>query len=68
MQVTVGADKRLYQVWAISVFESAAPNQQWQRTGRRVASPLPFGGVPLHHSLNFIRVARSAARGVRGMK
>ncbi len=30
-----------------------------------VASPLPFGGVPLPHLLNLNRVARSAARGVR---
>ena len=29
-----------------------------------VASPVPFGGVPLHHLLNLNSVARSAARGV----
>jgi len=29
-----------------------------------VASPLPFGGVPLLHSINLNGVARSAARGV----
>jgi len=30
-----------------------------------VASPMPFAGVPLLHSLNLNPVARSAARGVR---
>ena len=42
------------------------PNKRWQRTvDAGVASPLPFGGVPLHHPLSFNRVARPAARGVR---
>jgi len=30
-----------------------------------VASPMPFVGVPLLHSLNLNSVARSGARGVR---
>jgi hypothetical protein len=30
-----------------------------------VASPMLFGGYPLHHLLNLNSVARSAARGVR---
>ena len=33
-----------------------------------VASPMPFEGVPLLHSLNLNPVARSAARGVRCLK
>ena len=33
-----------------------------------VASPMPFGAVPLLHLLNLNSVARSAARGVRRLK
>jgi hypothetical protein len=33
-----------------------------------VASPMPFEGVPLPHSLNFNCSARSGARGVRLLK
>jgi hypothetical protein len=36
--------------------------------GDGVASPLPFGGYPLRHSLNLNSVARSGARGVRAQK
>ena len=33
-----------------------------------VASPMPFGGYPLLHSLNLNSVARPGARGVRKLE